>query len=88
MKVGRVASSPCRRASKKCPSSCTRINSTNPTANFQPQISEYAATEMKMLKNFSAAKLNFASSTTAAPIGAQMRRSQPRQSVPRGWMGS
>src|SRR5436305_8481607 len=44
---------------------------------------------MKMLKNFSAAKLNFAMSTTAAKIGAQMRRSQARQSVPpRGWIGS
>src|SRR6266511_1625466 len=43
---------------------------------------------MKMLKNLTAAKLNFAMRTTAATIGAQIRRNSPRQSVPRGWIGS
>src|SRR6266540_3697285 len=43
---------------------------------------------MKMLKNLTAAKLNFASRTMAPPIGAQRRRKRPRQSVPRGWIGS
>jgi len=84
MKVGQVACNPCRRASKKCPSSCTRMSRTKPTANFQPQISAYPPTAMKMLKNLSAAKPNFAIRRMAAPIGAQMRRSIPRQSVPRG----
>src|SRR3954452_24653595 len=43
---------------------------------------------MKMLKNFTAAKPNFAIKRIAAPIGAEIRRKNPRQSVPRGWIGS
>jgi hypothetical protein len=39
MKTGHAALNPRRRASMKWPISWTKISRTNPTANFQPQIS-------------------------------------------------
>ena len=39
MNTGSFGLSPSRFASRKWPSSWMRISSTNPTANFQPQIS-------------------------------------------------
>src|SRR4029453_9136527 len=43
---------------------------------------------MKMLKNLKTAKPNLSTTPMTTAIGAQMRRARPRQSVPRGWIGS
>jgi hypothetical protein len=45
MKSGAEAGTPCLRSSSTCPSSWTKMRSTKPTANFQPQIQAYAAIE-------------------------------------------
>ena len=65
-----------------------KISSTNPTANFHPKISAYAATAMKMLENFTSTKAHFAPAITSAITGPIALRIRPPQSVPRGWIGS
>ena len=43
---------------------------------------------MKIAENLRRMNENFASASTAAMIGAKSFFSRPRQSVPRGWIGS
>ena len=69
------------------PVSCKRISATTPTANFQPKISAYAATAMKIVENLTRMNANFASVTPTATIGASALRIRPRQFGP-VWIGS
>ena len=47
--IGALASMPSRRSWMTCPISCTSSSSTKPTANFQPQMSAYAAIDTSIV---------------------------------------
>jgi hypothetical protein len=49
MNIGADALMPSRRSWKTCPISWIKSSSTNPTANFQPQIRAYAAIETSIV---------------------------------------
>src|SRR6476620_7053632 len=88
MNTGSFGFRPSRFASMKWPVSCRRISTTTPAPNFQPQMSAYAATAMKIEENLRRTNENFATASSATTSGARRRRSRPRQSVPRGWIGA
>ena len=90
MNMGAETGSPWRFASSTCPSSCTRIRKTKPTANCQPHRSAYAPIEtiiepatVKILNLKSAAKMNFSFQIAKpiAAIGAHSLRSTSRNVV-------
>ena len=88
MKTGSFGCSPSRFASMKWPISWMRIRSTTPIANFQPQMSAYAATAMKIDENLTRTNENFASAIDAGDD----RAGEPREPLApvraAGWIGS
>ena len=98
MKIGALTGMPCRFASSTCPISWTNMRSTNPTANFQPQNSVYAATETSIVAEvvmtliLAIAKkmnLNLRSSAPSTTNGvASLRRRRKRGSCLTGSGGS
>ncbi len=65
MNIGADAGMPSRRSWTTCPSSWTSSSRTKPTANFQPQIQAYAATETSIVPEV-AKILNLKSARRAA----------------------
>ena len=82
MNIGADAGMPSRRSWNTCPSSCTSSSNTNPIANFQPQISEYAATETSaeadVVNSFSLGSR----SSRPLPLAANFARSRPSAASP------